>query len=311
MTITKLSLSLISAALTLTLAPAIAAAEAPANIEIAGPDNTTLDARIYLPDGLEAGAPAVIMAHGCGGMWSNDDPSAGAINEIERWGLELSAQGYVAIAVDSYGGRTPEGVAWVDFQYQCSGSTYAGDVDPYTDRVDDLDAALSFLVDVHEVGEVALLGWSQGAQAVMVAIAETPRDANVAYGTPPTYGAAVAYYPGCGSALGYGLSSTKDGYWRPARPMRLHQGTADSLYANCDRRADNAIANYASGPASAHPLTWVEYAGVGHSFDNTGGHAFPTAKCSASELADPSLAKSCAQRDADVDSLAFVLAEIN
>lgn len=306
---TQVTLSLLSIVAVWIAAPAIASADTYENITIEALDGATLDARVYLPDALDDGAPAVIMMHGCGGMWSNDVPASGGVNEIERWGVELAAQGYVAIAVDGYGGRTPENVSWVSFQSQCSGTTYAGAVNPYTTRVDDIAAAHDFLDAEYEVGEVGLLGWSQGAQSVMVAIAATPRDDDDPYADAPDYAAAIAYYPGCGGALGYGLTSTKDGYWRPAAPMRLHHGTADSLYGSCDRRADNAIANLGAGPGSADELHWIEYPGVGHSFDNTGGRAFPTSTCSASELADAALAKSCAQRDADLDSLSFLLAE--
>lgn len=293
-------LTLLAATLTWLAAPASASADTYENVTI----DAVLDGRLYLPETPGDAPPAMILMHGCGGMWSDDDPSAGAVHEIERWGMELAAQGYVVIAVDSYGGRTPVGVDWVAYQYQCSGSTYGGAVDPYTTRVDDIAAAYDYLVEEHGASSVGIMGWSQGAQAVMVASAATPRGSNVAYASPPVYSAAVAYYPGCGSALGYGLSSTKDGYWRPAMPMRLQVGALDSFHANCERRADNAIASYSAD------LTWVDYAGVGHSFDNAGGDAFPAAKCTASELADPGMTTICAERDADVDSLAFVLAEV-
>lgn len=272
-----------------------------------------LDGRLYLPDPMPANPPAIIMAHGCSGLWSNSNPASGvAQRHIEKWGLELAAQGYVVLAVDSYTTRTPVGVTEAAYQRQCSGEAYAGAVDSYTTRVDDIEAAQDFLIEQYDVSidGLGLLGWSQGAQAVMVAMAATPRTSSVAYVDPPAYAAAVTFYPGCGSALGYGLTSSVDGYWRPGNPMRMHHGMTDSLFGSCDRRHDNAWSVYGATEGTADELVWREYAGVGHSFDLTGTTAFPTSKCSAAELADPSLAAQCAMRDADVDSLAFILDEV-
>lgn len=304
----SLAVTLLAAAI-----PSLARADTYTNIEITGPNpSELLDARIYEPDDLVDHPPAVILLHGCGGMWSNDTPSKGAVKEIERWGRELARQGYVAIAVDAYGGREIGGATWLAFQYQCSGTTYAGAVDPYTTRVDDIEAARDFLIDEYDIdtAAVGVIGWSQGAQAVLVAMAATSREDDVALAGGSPYAAAVAYYPGCGEALGYGLDVSEDdpGFYRPRAPMRLHHGTSDPLHPHCDIRADHAIAELGAGPQGSAPLTWVEYAGVGHSFDNQGTTAFPTAECSAAEW--QTAAPMCAMRDADLDSRAFLLAEV-
>ncbi|MEZ4452277.1 MAG: dienelactone hydrolase family protein [Nannocystaceae bacterium] len=308
------SLAPLAAAVAVAVLPALARADTYENVTFDGPGvDEVLDGRAYVPDALGEHPPAVIPLHGCGGMWSDDDPSKGGVREIERWGRELAAQGYVVLAVDSYGGRETGDATWLEFQYQCNGTAYAGEVDPYTTRVDDIEAARQYLIDEYDIdvdGGVGLLGWSQGAQSVMIAMAATSKDSNVAYTGTPTYAGAVAFYPGCGSLLGFGLTSTKDGYWRPRSPMRLHHGTADSYEPTCKRRATNAINNYASGPTSTHALTWAEYAGVGHHFDNQGSTDFPAAKCDAVELATPGMEATCAMRDADVDSLAFFLDEV-
>lgn len=305
-----LAFTLVAAAL-----PSVAHADTYTNIEIDGPAiGEVLDARIYVPDALDDHPPAVILLHGCGGLWSLDTPSKGAVKEIERWGRELAAQGYVAIAVDAYGGREPAGATWLAHQYQCSGTTYAGSVNPYTTRVLDIDAARQYLVDEYDVdlGGVGVIGWSQGAQAVMVAMAATPSDEDVAIVGASPYAAAVAYYPGCGEDLGFGydVSDEEPGYWRPRAPMRLHHGTSDPLHGNCDVRADHAIAELGAGPQGGAPLTWVEYAGVGHTFDNQGTTAFPTTECTSTEWATGGMAATCAMREADIRSLAFLLAEV-
>lgn len=310
MPITRSLLVAVTSTLALLSLPSLARADTYVNINFPGPaDVATLDGRVYLPDPMPEDPPAVIMVHGCGGMWSDNTPANGGVREIERWGRELAAQGYVALAVDSYSTRAPADVSVAAYQDQCSGKTYAGAVDPYTKRVDDIAAARAFLIDEYAIdsdGGLGLLGWSQGAQAVLIAMAATPRDANVAYSSPSPYAAAVAYYPGCGTLLGYGMtiSTNLAGYWRPAAPMRMHMGTSDSFWGNCDRRADNAIDNYSAD------LTWVEFTGAKHNFDNTGTTAFPTAACTSTEWATSGMKDQCAMREADLDSLDFVLAEV-
>lgn len=313
---TRTILGMFTAAVVWSSAPASAKADTYTNISFdALAVGEALDGRIFVPDALDENPAAIIMMHGCTGLWSDRDPANGvAQNHIEKWGRELAAQGYVVLAVDSYTTRTPEGLAdplaWQD---QCSNGAYPGAVDPYTTRVDDIEAARQYLLDQYDVDADALglLGWSQGAQSVLVAMAATPRTTNTAYSTPPAYAAATAFYPGCGPALGYGLKlSGSDGYWRPANPMRLHMGEDDTLHGNCERRVNNAWSVYGATPGTADALIWREYVDVGHSFDHVGGWTFPTSKCSPEELADAAKRTECAMRDADVDSLDFFLAEV-
>jgi dienelactone hydrolase len=278
-----------------------------------------LDGRLYLPDPMPESPPAIIMMHGCTGLWSGSDPATGVgQRHIEKWGLELAAQGYVVLAVDSYTTRTPAAATEAEYQHQCnSDPTWKHHVNSYTTRVDDIESAQEYLIaeyDVNTEGGLGLLGWSQGAQSVLVAMAATPRASNVAYVDPPAYAAAVTFYPGCGSALGYGMSYTlnRPGYWRPANPMRLHHGTSDSLHGDCQWRSTNAWAVYPESlPSADDELLWVSYPGVGHSFDHVGTNtAFPTSKCDAAALADVTRKAECAMRDADIDSLAFILDEV-
>ncbi|MCY1057483.1 dienelactone hydrolase family protein [Nannocystis sp. SCPEA4] len=314
---TRIVLPVVAAALAWIAAPARAQADTYTNISF---DSLTpglqLDGRLYLPDSPVENPPAIIMAHGCSGMWSYNDPSTEVAQlHIEKWGIELAAQGYVVLAVDSFTTRTPTGEDEVEFQNQCSGDDWEGEVDPYTKRVDDLAAARAFLIDEYEVntaGGIGLLGWSQGAQAVLVAMAATPRTSNVAYTTELPWAAATAFYPGCGSLMGYGfkISQPIDGYWRPANPVRLHMGEADSLHAHCKRRVDNAWDVYDADPGTADELVWRPYPFVGHSFDRGDDTTFPTSKCSPEEAADTTRRAECAMRDADVDSLAFFLARV-
>lgn len=316
--LTKLGLLSTAAAIVWLVLPGTANADTQTNVTFDSLEaNLDLDGRLYLPDPMPTNPPAIIMMHGCSGMWSGNDPASGVgQRHIEKWGLELAAQGYVVLAVDSYSTRAPIGTSEAAYQNQCSGDAYAGAVNPYTKRVDDIEAAQDFLLAEHDVDvdALGLLGWSQGAQSVMVAMAATPRTSNVAYVDPPAYAAAVTFYPGCGTALGYGMSYSlnNDGYWRPGNPMRLHHGSSDSLSTDCRKRALKAQNTYGATPGSADELLWVEYAGVGHSFDLVGSDTtFPTGKCSVAELADSTKKAECAMRDADIDSLAFILDRVS
>ncbi|WAS96496.1 dienelactone hydrolase family protein [Nannocystis punicea] len=313
---TDAALALFTAAFVWVSLPADARADTYTNITLPGPNTgEILDGRIYLPDPLPPNPPAVIMMHGCSGMWEGDYPGNGATREIERWGLELAAQGYVALAIDSYEARRPSTKTYVQYQNQCSmGSPLR--VDPYTTRVADIGAALDYLIDTHDVntdGGVGLLGWSQGAQAVLVAMAKTPRYSNVPHATDPPYAAAVAFYPGCGAALGYNFN-VDGGFWRPANPMRLHMGDADETvsFDDCEARVETAHDDYGNTPGTEDELIWVPYAGIGHTFDQACDGAecsepypFATAKCASGPTT-----YNCARKDADIDSLDFFLTEV-
>ncbi|MCK6586022.1 MAG: dienelactone hydrolase family protein [Polyangiaceae bacterium] len=270
--------------------------------EFDGPDNLTMNAVLYLPDNYdpEETHEAVVMLHGCSGMWSNSDYGAysggnpNLQNHLDKWGIKLANEGIVALAVDSFTPRTPSGVTEDDFQHQCSGDTYAGDVDPYTDRVADARAAYDYLVSYGGISSahVGLLGWSHGAQAAMVEAAETLPTANTAR-TNHVFSATVVFYPGCGLALDFvDTSNVADSYWRPHTHFRMNMGENDSFYSNCDTRMDIAIAS----PYNA-PVEYESYAGAGHSFDG-GSQTWPTSTCGTAN-------NTCAMYDADIDSFSF------
>ena len=63
-----------------------------------------LPGRIYVPPQPNGGV--VVLMHGCTGMWQSGDPNTVAQGAIEKWGVELSANGFIALAVDSYTSRT-------------------------------------------------------------------------------------------------------------------------------------------------------------------------------------------------------------
>lgn len=300
----------------LTLCSTASLAQTVTEVTFNGPDNVQLSGVLYAPDLFdeEQGEnvySAVVMLHGCSGMWSNRNPDAenadgtpNLQNNVEKWGLKLAQEGIVALALDSFTPRTPNGVSDSDWQNQCSGATYANSVDSYTTRALDARSAYDYLDGDTRINasNIALLGWSHGAQAAMVQAAETSRTSNtVRAGSEMVFATTVLFYPGCGSALGFGSPST--GYWRPYNDLIINVGDDDSFYSNCQTRANRAISTYGSTAGSGHEVVFVGHVDAAHSFDN-GSQAWPVSEC-VNQVGDD-----CAMRSGDIDSLAFLLQRI-
>jgi len=280
---------------------------------------------IYKPRGYDsvggkARYSAVVLMHGCSGMWSerkvgskNRNGSPNLQNNIEKWGIKLAESNVVALAVDSFTPRTPPGVSSSEeWQNQCSENPgpYPGRVNPYTDRVEDARAAWEFLNALPQIDgtKIGLLGWSHGAQAVMVEAAETGRESNVPRAeSDHKFVCTVAFYPGCGVNLGFVIEEDiTSSFWRPFRPMQLHMGMCDPFYDNCIARKE------AAEEGRSVPLQFREYSGARHHFDAL-SQAWPSksARGQRSEVNDSSLsADQRAMRDADRDALEFILSAL-
>ena len=276
---------------------------------------------LYTPVGYVSGInySAVIMMHGCSGMWSNGVVgkkfTSGAKkgtpdlqNHIEKWGWELAARGIVALAVDSYTPRWDGLIASTTWQNQCYGTPMAGAVDPYVTRVADIGRARTYLIGLRNVSnqprinanKLALLGWSQGAEGVFIEAAATPRLSNSARNLmEKRYVAAGMFYPGTGSAIGF-KGPGGASYWRPWISSVLSIGDLDSYYSNCQIRANTAISVYAS--------TLINFNGqiqAAHSFDQLGSGVWPTSKCGNTSTGDD-----CAMRDSDIDTITLLTSKL-
>ena len=200
-----------------------------------------LRALIFRPD-AEARQPAVVMLHGCGGVYGKD----GTLNARHRmWGEYLAAQGYVALMLDSFSSRGLTKICSIKFSERTLKEA---------DRVGDAYAALDFLRQLPGVDpqRIALLGWSHGAGVTLGAI------------TRPTalvrqngFQAAVAFYPGCTSR------NKKADRFHPYAPLLLLIGEADDWTpaAPCKALA-------ASVAKRGEPLQIVTYPDTFHDFDN-------------------------------------------
>jgi dienelactone hydrolase len=169
--------------------------------------------------------PAMVLLHHCGGLTAN----------VTVWGERLRAEGYVALAVNSFGVR------------RARDCTSLGTLDNAVRALAaDGVAALAYLkglpfVDPERVG---VMGWSLGAMATLRLVATAgPPDRQ--------FRAGVAFYPSCDPYL----SGT-------TIPVLLLLGGADTLTV-----APTCIGRARALQQQGRPITLQVYAGAKHGFD--------------------------------------------
>lgn len=200
-----------------------------------------LAGRLYRPAG-DGPFPAVVMLHGCGGMWGKPgEPTA----SYASWAEHFRARGHVALLLDSFGPRGQKEI--------CTQSKRAVSVS--RDRPRDAHAALRWLAARRDVDEsrIHLMGWSNGGTAVLHALGP---DAPGREATGPGFRSGVAFYPGC--------STLARRAYRPVAPLLIQAGEAD----------DWTPARHCEALAAAAPAGTVEidiYPGANHAFDRLGG----------------------------------------
>jgi dienelactone hydrolase len=251
-------------------APAVAAATAsvPAQrVQLRGDAATpALTAYWFLPrEGATPRAlPVVVALHGCGGLLSaraardsavgmdqadNADVSALLQQRYREYAHWLTERGYAVLMPDSFSARgRPHGI--------CSEPADTRGIDDRTRRADAL-AALRWVAQQPAVdtGHIVLLGWSNGAQAVLATVdASRPWPA----GTPQVE-RAVAFYPGCKRAV-------QQHNFRLRAPMLLMIGGADD-WTPATRCAMLQSAVLARQPDARFRLEI--YPGAYHGFDGT------------------------------------------
>jgi dienelactone hydrolase len=179
----------------------------------------------YLSEPAGAGPfPAVALLHSCLGLPANRRAIAEA----------LAGWGYAGLFVDEFASRGLKQTCAVDFP----------------EAVADAYGALAFLARRPEVdpARVAVVGFSQGADAALTIAASRPAGAD-----GPRFSAAAAFYPPCANQDGAALRI----------PTLIVVGGADEVTpaADCERLA-------AAQPAGRSQLSLVVLPGAAHEFDD-------------------------------------------
>jgi dienelactone hydrolase len=227
--------------------PALAWSSKPKKVTFLNDQGITLTGWVFKPAG-KGPFPAVVMMHGCSGVYSYSDTTRGIMSLYREWADRLVKAGYVALLVDSF---TPRNA----LQNQCNIGGAA--VSEVNDRTFDAYAGLNYLASLSYVSadRVGLLGWSQGGTSIMAAVDVTKAS--------PLYNfkAAATFYPGCGMRDAFG--GIGQSTWKPYAPLVILQGSADMVVdpTLCQARLANA---QALGATSA---SMTLFNNAQHSFD--------------------------------------------
>lgn len=220
--------------------------------------NLWLEGKLFVPEGPGL-KPAVVVLHGSGGLWSDDDVDAGImVTHFEDWAQTFLDEGYVALFIDSY---TPRGL--VEFRGKRPAEDPLLDdaiCSPSYERTKDAYAGLAFLQSGFFTGRVdeeriGLMGFSHGGSTALASVVSTsvqPDNWTVNYlrlnettdynwdtdipspQLPPLgsevlgFKAVVSYYPGCGFHGYFGpLEDFSAHRYMPYAPSLIMHGSED------------------------------------------------------------------------------------
>lgn len=266
------------------------------SVTVAPDSDLPIPARYYHP-ASNGPWPTVLVVHGSGGLWKNDNPDGGVMAQhFEEWAQLLTEEGYAALFIDSY---TPRGL--VEFPNRKPAEDPALDdskCSPAYERPKDIFKALSYLQARPDVlaDRIALLGFSQGAETCLSSLLSTKitkPDWTMSYlklsgtnetrsfpapqrlpsgpGAAPGFRVACVFYPGCGYFGYFGSpSSEAANLYMPYAPTLIQHGGADPLYAANlypERFVGKAASEATSLNLGFKPLSLIVYPEATHSFD--------------------------------------------
>lgn len=215
------------------------AAPLPAPVQVEIPSGTAiLHAQLYKPDG-DGPFPVVIALHGCGGLAGPSEPVQPRYRD---WAEQLLKTGHAVLLPDSYGSR--------ELGPQCR--AHERRVLARRERVADIMASRQWLLQQPwaERDRISLLGWANGASAMLWAVRPQPPSRKV----EPDFRSAIAFYPDCRISSGLG--------WSARVPTLLLIGARDDISSPpaCRQMVDGARGRSALARI-------VVYPGAAHDFD--------------------------------------------
>lgn len=185
-------------------------------------------------------APAVVMLHGCGGMYGRDGkPSVRTDSYVQL----LNEEGFHVLVVDSLSPRGERSI--------CTQKTGTRAI-TMTNRRRDALASLQWLANRAEVDRrrLGIVGWSNGGSTVLAATNRNHREV-AHFAIAPAF--AVAFYPGCQAELARGYA--------PTAPLLILVGDAD------DWTPAEPCKRLAALPPDP-PIKIEAYPGAYHGFDS-------------------------------------------
>jgi len=197
-----------------------------------------LHAQLYKPDG-DGPFPVVIALHGCGGLGGHSEPVQPRYRD---WAEQLLKEGNAVLLPDSYGSR--------ELGPQCRVNERR--VLARRERVVDITASRAWLVQQTWAAHnrISLLGWANGASALLWAVRPQLSSRNV----EPDFRSAIAFYPDCRLSSGLG--------WSARVPTLLLIGAKDDISSPpaCRQMVDGAHGRSALARI-------VVYPNASHDFD--------------------------------------------
>ncbi|MEP6943988.1 MAG: dienelactone hydrolase family protein [Betaproteobacteria bacterium] len=212
-----------------------------------------LSGLFFTPDPSAGGFPAVVVLHGCDGMYSTLPARRGLLTARHQAMADLLvAEGYAVLFPDSFNPRGRREV--------CTQPAARQAILQANRRLDVL-GALDYLRTRNDIAprRIALLGWSHGGSAVLATINERSPVVST-YAHDPAQGGffvtAIAFYPGCYASL-----RGRDGFV-PAAPVSIFIGEADDWTA-----AAPCVELGKRARQQGLPLTVTTYPDTYHGFD--------------------------------------------
>jgi dienelactone hydrolase len=171
---------------------------------------TKLTGYLFKPENLDRKKTlhAVVLVHGCSGLLDNK----GSVRiGIAAWANRFVTKGWVVLAVDSFNPRGEKEV--------CTQKDRP--ILESRERPRDMYGALAFLTEQSYVQKdnVFLMGFSNGATGALYAIETGGKPLELAKAAKISFRAALAFYPGCTSAVKRNL--------KPAIPLGIFMGELD------------------------------------------------------------------------------------